>query len=82
MDIQAEKLSLIEQLLKVKNKALLLKVKALLDFAEEEEKNGSLSPMSLEDFYQKIVDSEEAISKGDFISQKKLRERAKGWKRA
>lgn len=82
MDIHAQKLDLIEQLLKINNEGLILKVKALLDFAEQAEKKGSLSPMSLESFYQKILDSEEAIVKGEVIPHTKLREQTKGWKRA
>lgn len=80
MDIHAEKLSLIEQLLKIENKALIEKIKALLDFAEREEKKGKLTPMSIEAYYQKIRDSETAIEQGDIIEQKALRKKVKSWK--
>lgn len=73
MDIHAQKLGLIEKLLKIKNEAL-------LEFAEGEEKKRALSPMSLDRFYQQIMDSDEAILKGDVIAHKKLRKQAKDWK--
>ncbi|MEL6672935.1 MAG: hypothetical protein AAFR61_12110 [Bacteroidota bacterium] len=80
MDIKAQKLGLIAKLLKVENEAVILKVKALLDFAEEAEKAGELSPMSLETFYQKLSASEEAIEKGEIISQENLRRKVESWK--
>jgi len=72
MDIHEQKLALIESLLKIKNEALILKVKVLIEFAVSEEEKGGLSAMSLETFYNKILNSEEAIKHGEIISQQAL----------
>ena len=55
MSIQAQKLGLIEKLLQINNESLLNKIKDLLDFAEQEEQKGTLTPMSLETFYQNLI---------------------------
>jgi hypothetical protein len=77
MNIRAEKLSIIEQLVNVNDKELLKKIKSLLT----KQKKSSVQRMDLETFYSKIDESEKALQEGKTISQDKLRKEIKTWRK-
>lgn len=77
MNLQSEKLSLIELLINTDDENLLREIKSKLS----EKKQASLKPMSLETFYAKIEASEKAIRKGEVISQKALRKEVESWRK-
>ena len=77
MNLQAEKLNLIEALIGVNDKEIILKIKNLL----KKSYDSSLKPMSLEAFYSKIDRSELAFKNGDVISQSDLEKEVATWKR-
>lgn len=82
MDIRAEKLRLIEYLLKIQDEVLLYRIKTFIENASKSDPEGNLEPMSLESFYERIEASDQALQKGDVITQDKLREEIKTWKKA
>jgi len=75
MNIQARKLTLIETLIHLNDESLINKIEKLV----ESKKSTELSPMSLDEFYSRVDKSEEAIKKGQVISQKDLEKKAKNW---
>lgn len=77
MNLQAEKLDLIELLINTDDASLLKEIKSKLS----KKKRNSLKPMSLDAFYSKIEAAEKAISKGDVISQKALRKEVESWRK-
>ncbi|UCH95211.1 MAG: hypothetical protein JSV88_33890 [Candidatus Aminicenantes bacterium] len=81
MDIRAEKLLLIEHLLKIQDEVLLHRIKAFIENMMKKRPAVDLEPMSLETFYSRIEDSEEALERGDIITQNELREEIKRWKK-
>jgi hypothetical protein len=75
MNIQARKLTLIETLIHLNDESLINKIEKLV----ESKKSTELSPMSLDEFYSRIDKSEQAIKKGQVISQKDLEKESKNW---
>ena len=75
MNIQARNLTLIETLIHLNDESLISKIEKLVN----SKKSVELSPMSLEEFYSRIDKSEEAIKKGQVISQKDLEKQSKNW---
>ena len=81
MDISAEKLWLIENLLKIQDEVLLHRIKAFIENLLGKKPAVDLEPMSLKTFYSRIEDSEAALERGDIITQNELREEIKTWKK-
>jgi len=77
MNLQKQKLSLIELLINTDDENLLREIKSRLT----KKNRSSLKPMTLESFYAKIEASEKAISKGKVISQKALRKEVETWRK-
>ncbi len=77
MNLQAEKLNLIELLINTDDEKLLMEIKTKLT----RKKRASLKPMTLDAFYSKIEASEKALRKGEVISQKALRKEVESWRK-
>ena len=77
MNIRAEKLSLIEQLINVDDRELLKKVKNLLS----KKSKSSVEPMDIETFFSKIDQSEKSFEQGKITSQDELRKEIKHWRK-
>ncbi len=75
MNIQARKLTLIETLIHLNDESLINKIEKLV----QSKKDAELSPMSSDEFYSRIDKSENAIKKGQVISQKDLEKDSKNW---
>lgn len=81
LDIKAEKLWLIENLLKVQDEAVLHRVRVLLEKFTTKKQVENVVPMDLDTFYNKIEESEKAFERGDIISQDQLKEEIKTWQK-
>ncbi|MEO5572298.1 MAG: hypothetical protein ABIT08_00570 [Bacteroidia bacterium] len=77
MNLQAEKLSLIQELINLNDKELLLKIKSIL----KKSSKTAFKPMDIETFFAKIDASEKAYQKGEIISQSVLEKEISTWKR-
>jgi hypothetical protein len=77
MNLQSEKLNVIEKLINLNDAELLLKIKNLLNKSSK----ASANPMSIETFFAKIDASEKAYQQGDFISQSAMEKETRTWKR-
>ena len=76
MDIQAEKLNLIEELIQLNDKSILKKIKSLLSLASKK-----IKPMTIEEFYAKIEASEKDIEAGNLLTHDELIKEATDWKK-
>ncbi len=81
MQIQAEKLWLIESLLKVQDETVLYRVRNVLEKFSSKKQADNVAPMSIDTFYQKIDESQKAFERGDVISQDQLRNEIKTWQK-
>jgi transcriptional regulator of NAD metabolism len=81
MDIRADKLWLIEHLIKIQDEVLLHRIKAFIENIIRTKQEEDLKPMSLETFYSRIEESEQALQRGEVITQDELREEIKTWEK-
>lgn len=81
MDIQTQKLSLIESLINIDDNKALQKVKELLSEYTKVKPIKKTTPISLKEFYAKIDASEKAYKEGKTISSEQLRKEIKLWRR-
>jgi hypothetical protein len=80
MNLQNEKLNLIQTNIGLQDKNLLLELKQYLETAMAKNEP-EMKPMSLETFYAKIAASEKAMEEGDYMSQVELKKEVKTWGR-
>ena len=81
MDIRAEKLWLIEHLIKIEDEGLLQRIKAFIENIMRRKPGEELEPMSLETFYSRIEESEQALERGEVITQDELRKEITTWEK-
>jgi hypothetical protein len=81
MDIRADKLWLIEHLIKIQDEVLLHRIKAFIENIIRRKQEEDLKPMSIETFYSRIEESEQALQRGEVITQAELREEIKTWEK-
>jgi hypothetical protein len=82
MDIQAEKLYLIEQLAKLQDVNVIKQVKALLQNAPSERVVGTTPQghsINAQEVIMRAKSSESAIDRGDIVSIESLEEESKTW---
>jgi hypothetical protein len=76
MNLQNEKLQIIQQLINLQDAGLINKIKLMI----EQEAMVINNPMSLEDFYDRILASEKAYIEGKVTAHQALKEEIKSWK--
>jgi hypothetical protein len=81
MDIRADKLWLIEHLIKIQDEVLLHRIKAFIENIIRRKQEEDLEPISLETFYGRIEESEQALERGEVITQDELRKEIKTWEK-
>ena len=79
MNLQAEKIKLIEWLKGIKDIALLEQVSKIRAASIEEVVEKVIEPMSVEQLKERALASEKSIEKGDVTSLKELKEEMKSW---
>ncbi len=80
MNLQAEKNWIKSELDKINDESLIQTFKNLLDFARKKNYKVKYEPMSLEEFYERIEQSENDIKKGKVKSHKEVQSIIKSWK--
>lgn len=75
MDIQSEKVALIERLKQVNDMSLLQAIKHMLDYglSKSEER------ISVEQYNKEIEEAEAAIDRGEYYTQEEVEKMAKKW---
>lgn len=85
MDLQAEKLHLIEWLAQLKDEEIIHRIKALRAKAQKGDKGKVVayaadgSPLTLKAYNERLKKAEEDIRAGRVTSQEDLEKEAKGW---
>ena len=77
MNIQSKKLNLIEHLLLLQDESIINKIEKMLRLPSKQELKHK--PMSLDEFYTRVEESEKAIREGKTISQKDLERESENW---
>ena len=81
MNLQAEKKWIKSEVDKINDESLIQAFKNLLDFARKKAYNVNHSPMSLEDFFQRIDKSKEDIKKGRVKNHQKVKAVIESWRK-
>lgn len=76
MNMQAAKFEIIQSVINLKDVDLLMAIQKFLSQSHTTPQK----QMSLEEFHDRIAQSEEAFEKGDFISHEELKKEVQTWK--
>ena len=79
MDLQTEKLNLVQRLLSVQKESLIEKISALLDKEMTVGYTVDGKPLTKSMYDKRLLKAEEQIAKGNFISQEDLEKESENW---
>lgn len=82
MDIQATKLELVKQLINVKKASVLKKIKEILLNNERDDTVAYSikgNPLTKKQFKQELLEAEQEIARGEFISHQDLKREIQTW---
>lgn len=77
MDLQTQKFQIIQHIISTNEESIIKKIQEILD----QDISSSSNPMTLEEFYKRIEESEYAYRTGNFITHDELKEEIKTWKK-
>jgi hypothetical protein len=80
MNIQARKLGLIEQFLRIEDETLIMKLESFIKQEKMISQERSLKPMLLEDFHEMIYQAKQESDSGQIILHDDLKKKVKKWK--
>ncbi len=80
MNIQARKLSLIEDFLRIADESLIEKLESLIRIEKKKHSDRELKPMSLSEFHKMIDQARQDKAEGRIISHEELKKDIKSWK--
>ena len=80
MDIQARKLILIEEFLRISDESLIAKLESLIRQEKKNTHEMDQKPMSLNEFHDMIEHAKRDSDAGRVISHQELKEKVKTWK--
>jgi hypothetical protein len=79
MDIQARKLSLIEEFIRISDESMIDKLESLIRIEKKKLHERELKPMSLNEFHEMIDQAKDDKAKGRVISHEDIKKRIKSW---
>lgn len=80
MNIQARKLDLIEEFLRINDEGLITKLESFIKQEKKISHERSLKPMSLNEFHETIDQAKRDSDSGRVISHLELKKKVKTWK--
>ncbi|NHB68941.1 hypothetical protein [Perlabentimonas gracilis] len=80
MNIQARKLNLIEEFLRISDESIIEKLESFIRIEKKKQYDRELKPMSLNDFHEMIDQAKQDKANGRVISHEELKKRIKSWK--
>jgi hypothetical protein len=80
MNIQAGKLILIEEFLRISDEGLITKLESFIRQEKKISRERNLKPMSLNEFHEMIDQAKRDIDSGRIISHQDLKKKVKTWK--
>ena len=79
MDIQARKLSLIEEFIRISDESMIDKLESLIRIEKKKLHERELKPMSLNEFHEMIDQAKDDKAKGRVISHEDIKKKIKSW---
>jgi hypothetical protein len=80
MNIQARKLVLIEEFLRISDEDFITKLESFIKLEKKISHERNLNPMSLNEFHEMINQAKRDSDSGRVISHEELRKKVKTWK--
>jgi len=80
MNIQARKLNLIEEFLRISDESIIEKLESFIITEKKKQYEKDLKPMSLKEFHEMIDQAKQDKANGRVISHEELKKRVKSWK--
>lgn len=80
MNIQARKLVLIEEFLRISDENLITKLETLIRQEKKISRESNLKPMTINEFHKMIDQAKKDSDEGRVISHQELRNKVKTWK--
>jgi hypothetical protein len=80
MNIQARKLVLIEEFLRISDEAIISKIESIIFQEKQKTMERELHPMSVNEFHEMIEKSKQDSDSGRLISHEELKKKIKSWK--
>lgn len=80
MNIQARKLILIEEFLRISDESLITKLESFIKEEKKVSHEKNLKPMSLNEFHEMIDQAKRDSDNGRVISHQELKKKVKAWK--
>ncbi len=80
MNIQARKLVLIEEFLRISDESIITKLESFIKQEKKVSHEERLTPMSLKEFHEMIDQAKRDSNDGRVISHQELKKKIKSWK--
>jgi len=80
MNIQARKLNLIEDFLKISDESIIEKIESIVKIEKNKQYDRELAPMSMKKFHEMIDHAKQDKENGRVISHEELKKKVKSWK--
>lgn len=80
MNIQARKLVLIEEFLRISDENLITKLETFIRQEKKISRESNLKPMTIDEFHEMIDQAKKDSDEGRVISHQELRNKVKTWK--
>ena len=80
MNIQARKLNLIEDFLRISDERIIEKLESFIRIEKKKQYEKELKPMALKEFHEMIDQAKQDKAEGRVISHEELKKRIKSWK--
>ena len=80
MNIQARKLNLIEEFLRISDESIIEKLEYFISIEKKKQYDRDVKPMSLKEFHEMIDQAKKDKAAGRVISHEELKKRVKSWK--
>ena len=79
MDIQARKLNLIEEFIRISDESFIEKLESLIRIEKKKQHERELKPMSLNEFHEMIDQAKDDKAKGRVVSHEDIKKKIKAW---
>jgi hypothetical protein len=79
MNIEARKLVLIEEFLRINDESLIAKIESFIMQEKKDSHDRNVKPMSLKEFHEMIDQAKQDSDAGRVISHSELQEKVKTW---
>jgi len=80
MNIQARKLNLIEEFLRISDESIIEKLESFIRIEKKKQYDKEIKPMSLKEFHEMIDQAKQDKANGRVVSHEELKKRVKSWK--